>query len=116
MAERKNGDAYVELYTGAGAYNGKYVIRFERGEGVYCYSGTGGLFGSIRTFETAGEAQAYIDSHTVPKKPISKESVDFIRQNIDGEIKRGYLYNSAGDQRIKLVRETLEFYNSLKTA
>jgi len=109
--ERKIGDAYVEKF------NGKYAIRFVRADGNDSYSATGnGLFNGIRTFETAGEAQAYIDSHTVPKKPISKESVDFIRQNIDGEIKRGYLYNSAGDQRIKLVRETLEFYNSLKTA
>jgi len=107
----KNGDAYVY------EYHGEYAIRFYRENGACILAGNGGgLFGGALTFKTAEEAQAYIDSHTVPKKPISKESADFIRRHIDGEIKRGYLYNSVGDQRIKLVRETLEFYNSLKTA
>ena len=111
----KNGDAYVY------EYHGEYAIRFYRENGDCILAGNGGgLFGGALTFKTAEEAQAYINkriAETEAKKPtISEESADFIRRNIDGEIKRGYLYNGAGDQRIKLVRETLEFYNSLKTA
>jgi len=112
--ERKIGDAYVEKF------NGKYAIRFVRADGNDSYSATGnGLFNGIRTFETAEEAQAYIDSHTVPKKPVSKESADFIRRHINGEVKGKYLYGieENGDiGRIELSGVNLEFYNSLRVA
>jgi len=111
---RKTGEAYIDKYQDG------YAIRFVREDGNDSYSATGSeLFNGVRTFQTAEEAQAYIDSHTKLKKEISKESADFIRRHINGEVRGKYLYGKEenGDiGRIELVGVNLEFYNSLKVA